>query len=92
MSEPRSDEERRDAEGRYEEELGDDEQVWEIEEAEKYVEDPPDNLIIREPKDGPIGIAEYMRAETRTGDPAPDDRPAEEDAVTVRERGERRLD
>ncbi|MBW8481593.1 hypothetical protein [Actinomadura parmotrematis] len=93
MSEPRFEEERPvDDEGRYEDDLGDDEQESEIEATERYIEDPPDDLVIEESADGPIGIREYMRGETREGEDedARDDLPAEEAALEVEDRQTRR--
>lgn len=69
--------------------MGDDEQSDEIRAYEKYIEDPPRNLVISDPDDEhALGISEWLsRESTRrsqvseaVGD---DDRPAEEAAMEV---------
>ncbi|WP_067483399.1 hypothetical protein [Actinomadura hibisca] len=77
--------------------MGDDEQEFAIAETERYVEDPPDDMVIGEPEEGPLEISEYERETARRGDPAPDDRPqddrpAEADAMHELPRRERRMD
>ncbi|MFI6518280.1 hypothetical protein ACIBF1_22175 [Spirillospora sp. NPDC050679] len=77
--------------------MGDDEQEFEIAETERYVEDPPDDLVIEEPDEGPLEISEYEREEARPGDRTPSEQAedyvsAESDAVHELPRRERRMD
>lgn len=74
---------------RYEAEMGDDEQEYTTRSTERYIEDPPDDLVIEDdtgPDDGRLGIVretreEYRRGDRRREDAAWDDRPAEVTAI-----------
>ncbi|RBO92843.1 hypothetical protein DFR74_103491 [Nocardia puris] len=71
--------------------MGDDEQADEIREYERYVEDPPADLTIRNREnedDGRLGIGEeldqeWTRRAQRAEDLEADDRPAEVAAVEI---------
>lgn len=71
--------------------MGDDEQADEIREYERYVEDPPADLTIRNHEnedDGRLGIGEeldqeWTRRAQRAEDLEEDDRPAEVAAVEI---------
>lgn len=71
--------------------MGDDEQEDEVRAYERYIEDPPSNLVIRETgEQGSLGISEALQREwTRHGqaveDAAEDERPAEEAAIQIEE-------
>lgn len=64
--------------------MGDDEQGMDVALTEQYVQDPPPDHVIEEPREGPIGITEYEKQTEGAGD---DDRwprpnpPAESDAM-----------
>ncbi|WP_199486704.1 hypothetical protein [Actinomadura logoneensis] len=72
---------------RYESEMGDDEQEYTTRSTERYIEDPPADLVIEEDsEEGRLGIVrenaeEYRRGDRRREDAAWDDRPAEVTAV-----------
>ncbi|MEV4255139.1 hypothetical protein AB0J52_18455 [Spirillospora sp. NPDC049652] len=77
---------------RYETEMGDDEQEYTTRSTERYIEDPPADLVIEgdpEPDDGRLGIVrenaeEYRRGDRRREETEWDDRPAEVTAVRDR--------
>ncbi|GLZ81179.1 hypothetical protein Afil01_59860 [Actinorhabdospora filicis] len=55
--------------GRGPDDMGDDEQETDTSEWERFIEDPPEDMVIRaEPDGGEIGITEWMPMETRPGD------------------------
>ena len=65
--------------------MGDDEQETDTALYERYIEDPPKDLEIKDEDDGEVGIEEWLPMETRPGDARKqaeqaDDRPAEEAA------------
>ncbi|MFD0686486.1 hypothetical protein [Actinomadura fibrosa] len=68
-------------------EMGDDEQSYEIALTERYVQDPPDDHVIEEPENLPpdgLGITRYEQETARPGDDDDQlgsDAPAEADAV-----------
>ncbi|MFC5181917.1 hypothetical protein [Actinomadura harenae] len=74
---------------RYEAEMGDDEQDYTTRSTERYIEDPPADLVIEDdpdPGDGRLGILretreEYRRGDRRREEDAWEDRPAEVTAV-----------
>lgn len=75
-------------EHRLDQDMGDDEQEDEIFLYERYIEDPPANLVIREPEDQEVGITaalarEWSRREQRHEEVVEDERSAEEAAVEV---------
>ncbi|OLT31498.1 hypothetical protein BJF79_37005 [Actinomadura sp. CNU-125] len=66
--------------------MGDDEQAEEIALTERYIQDPPEDLVIEEPEQNPDGLssAAYDEQAAREGEDErwPDrDGPAESDAV-----------
>ncbi|WP_327149682.1 hypothetical protein [Nocardia sp. NBC_01329] len=69
--------------------MGDDEQEDEVRAYERYIEDPPSDLRIRNREgddDGRLGIAEELRLEPDRRDraaAADDDRPAEAAAIHI---------
>ncbi|GAB2816136.1 hypothetical protein GCM10022221_12560 [Actinocorallia aurea] len=67
-------------------ELGDDDQQYQTELLREYEEDPPRDRVISDEDRGEIGITAWMRRESRAGDRADDDRPAEEAAIHVEAR------
>jgi hypothetical protein len=74
---------------RLEQDMGDDDQEDEVREYERYIEDPPRNLIIRDSDDGRgPGISaelpwEWTRRGQRAEDRDEDQRPAEEAAMDI---------
>lgn len=74
--------------GRLDSDMGDDDQEDEIREYERYIEDPPANLIIRESDSGYAGISRELREEWTRSDRAAEDReednrPAEVAAIDI---------
>ena len=69
--------------------MGDDEQETDTAMYERYIEDPPEDLVIEpDDDDGEIGIAEWLPMEERRGDKRreaaeADGRPAEEAAEHI---------
>lgn len=64
---------------------------------ERYIQDPPDDLVIAEPEqEDHVGISEYTEQESRRGSPPlaaeerADDTPAEEAAMEVIDPDQRR--
>ncbi|MEV0364267.1 hypothetical protein ACIBEK_29460 [Nocardia fusca] len=72
--------------------MGDDDQEYEVRAYERYIEDPPADLRIRNREgddDGRLGIAEELRQEPDRRDRADDDnRPAEAAAIHIDEEPE----
>jgi hypothetical protein len=64
--------------------MGDDEQEFEVSEYEQYIEDPPDDLVISEDDDSDAGAAEDRAArhpKDATRPAVPDDVAAEDAAI-----------